>query len=230
MNPIVLDVAEFVIEYLNTNLDSSYIYHNYQHTHYVVSKIGEILSTENLTEEDKEIVLLAGWFHDIGYTIDKAKHEDHSIEIARKYLEEHNYNANKIAKVLACIHATKLHEKPNNKLEEIVADADLAHLADTNYEAISENLRLEFANTNCGTHSNEAWTQENINVFNKHKYYTKHANLKWNAIKNENLKGLHRQLKKQIKKTKTNANSDNRSEKKYRYFVSGYFKKSYYVK
>ncbi|MFD2917225.1 Pycsar system effector family protein [Psychroserpens luteus] len=213
MHLIVQKTSKFVLDYLNTNLSTSYIYHNYQHTHYVVSKIEEIIATENLTDEEKQIVFLAGWLHDIGYTIDKAKHEDHSMSIAKKYLDENNYDAAKTAKVLACINATKLHETPNNKLEEIVHDADFAHLADANYEAISENLRLEFADTNCGTYSNEAWAQENIKIFNNHKYYTKHANLNWNPIKSENLKALHKQLKKQTKKSKEKTDSNNRSER-----------------
>ena len=210
---IVQKASEFVLDYLNSNLNSSYIYHNYQHTHYVVSKIEEIMLSENLTDEDKEIVLLAGWFHDIGYTIEKAKHEDHSMSIAKKYLEEHHYDTAKMTQVLTCINATKLHERPNSKLEEIVSDADFAHLADTNYEDISENLRLEFANTNCGTFSNGTWIEENIKIFNNKKYYTKHANLNWNPIKNENLKALHKQLKKHNKKPKEKTDSNNRSER-----------------
>jgi predicted metal-dependent HD superfamily phosphohydrolase len=213
MHLIVKKASEFVLDYLNVNLSTNFIYHNYLHTHYVVSKIEEIIATENLTDDEQEIVLLAGWFHDIGYAIDKAKHEDHSMAIAKKYLEEQQYDAVKITKVLACIHVTKLHEIPKNKLEAIVHDADFAHLADANYEAISENLRLEFANINCGTYSNEAWAQENIKIFNNHKYYTKHANLNWNSVKNENLKALHKQLEKQIKKSKEEKASNNRSER-----------------
>lgn len=213
MNTIVKTASQFVLDYMNNNLDTKYIYHNYNHTYFVVSIIDELILTNNLTEEEKEIVLLAGWFHDIGYTVDKTKHEDHSIAIAKKYLEGHNYEAVKMAQVFSCINATKLEEKPSNLLEEIVADADFAHLANTNYVSLSENLRLEFANTNCGVYSKEAWLQENIKVFNNHKYYTKHANLNWTSHKNENLKALHKGLEKQIKKSIGKADSNNRSER-----------------
>ncbi|TCL65679.1 HD domain-containing protein [Mariniflexile fucanivorans] len=213
MNRVVQNASQYVLEYLNNHLNTSFIYHNYKHTHYVVSKIEELLQSIDLTTEEKEIILLAGWFHDIGYTVNKAKHEDHSMAIAKKYLEEQNYDAAKTAQVLACINATKLGEKPSNLLEEIISDADFAHLADTNYKNISENLRLEFANTDCGMYSNEEWLDENIKVFTNHKYYTKEANLKWSSVKNENLKALHKQLKKQVKKAKSKTNSDNRSER-----------------
>lgn len=213
MSLIVQKTAQFVLDSFNTNLNSSYIYHNYQHTHYVVSKIEEIIITENLSDDDKEIVLMAGWFHDVGYTIDKAKHEEHSITIATEFLQNENYDSEKLNKVVLCISATKLHETPRTLLEKILCDADFSHLADANYEAIAENLRLEFVNINCGTYTNEEWLLENIKVFNNHKYYTKYANLHWNMVKNENLKALHKKLKKQIEKTKETANSDNRSER-----------------
>lgn len=213
MNSIVQKASLFVLDYLNTNLKPSYNYHNYQHSHYVVSKIEEILSTENLTDEDQEIVLLAGWFHDIGYTVDNANHEDHSMSIAKQYLNEQNYNSTKTTQVLACISATRVHEKPNNKLEEIIFDADFAHLADTNYEAISENIRLEFANTHGNTYSNVAWIRENTKIFNDHKYYTEYAILNWNSVKNENLKALHKKSEKQLKKAKESTGSNNRSER-----------------
>lgn len=211
MNPIIQNASQYVLHYLNKHLNTHYIYHNYQHSHYVVSKIEEITSALNVSEDEKEIVLLAGWFHDIGYAVDKAKHEDHSMVIAKKYLESQNYDTTKLAQVLACINATKLHTLPNNNLEEIILDADFAHFADTNYKLISQNLRLEFANIKCGIYSNEAWLQENIKVFNTHKYYTNYANLHWNSLKNKNLKTLHKRLKKAVEKS--NINSSNRSER-----------------
>ncbi len=213
MNLVVQNASNHVLAYLNTNLSTNYIYHNYQHSHYVVSKIEEIISSQNISEDDKEIVLLAGWFHDIGYTIDKTKHEDHSMAIAERYLKSQKYNPVKLSQVLSCINATKLHQKPNNLLEEIISDADFAHLSDTNYKALAENLRLEFANTNCGKYTDESWLEENIKIFNHHNYYTRYAAIHWIIPKNENLKAIEKQLKKQRKKTARKSSSVNRSER-----------------
>ncbi len=212
MNLFIKKTKQYVLDYLIQNLDNKYIYHNYQHTNYVVSKIEELAKAEEVSEEDLEIVLLAGWFHDIGYTISKEKHEDHSIEIAKKYLDTNQYDAEKTIKVLNCINVTKLNEQPKNNLEKIVADADFAHLAEENYENICENLRLEFANIDCGTFSNVQWTQNNIELFQKHNYFTQYALVNWVPLKNENLKKLHKKLKKQKEKTKENETS-NRSER-----------------
>lgn len=212
MNQFIQNTQQFVLDYLIKNLDTKYIYHNFQHTHYVVSKIEEIAITEKVSEEDLEIVLLAGWFHDIGYTISKDNHELHSVEIAKKYLNENQYDSNKTQQVLNCINVTKLNAQANTILEKIIVDADFAHLADDRYENICENLRLEFENNNCGVFSNIQWTQNNIELFQNHIYLTKYAQINWVPLKNENLKKLYKKHKKLGEKFQEN-DLNNRSER-----------------
>ncbi|MFH6959531.1 Pycsar system effector family protein [Flavobacterium aquidurense] len=200
MNSILKKAENFVLNYLNTNLKPEFIYHNFSHTQFVVSKVSEIIQSENLTDDEQEIVLLAAWFHDIGYTIDKAKHEDHSIAIMTIFLNNENYTPKKLDKVAVCISATKLDETPKTLLEKILCDADFSHLASPNYTKISNQLRTEFENIGCGIYTNKEWLEENITVFNTHKYYTKYANINWNSAKNENLIELKKELKKNNKK------------------------------
>lgn len=200
MNSILKKAENFVLNYLNTNLKPEFIYHNFSHTQFVVSKVSEIIQSENLTDDEQEIVLLAAWFHDVGYTIDKAKHEDHSIAIMTIFLNNENYTPKKLDKVAVCISATKLDETPKTLLEKILCDADFSHLASPNYTKISNQLRTEFENIGCGIYTNKEWLEENITVFNTHKYYTKYANINWNSAKNENLIELKKELKKNNKK------------------------------
>jgi predicted metal-dependent HD superfamily phosphohydrolase len=216
MNSIIQEAEKFVLDYLNENLKPEYVYHNFKHTKFVVSKIEELIKTEKLNQTEKEIVILAGWFHDIGYTIDKVKHEDHSVTIATNFFLDKNYNKENLEKILSCIKATKLNEKPLTILENILCDADFSHLASSDYKIISEQLRNEFENIGCGTYTNKEWLLENIAVFNNHKYYTKHANLNWNLIKSKNLTVLKKSLKKLNDKEETELNlfsKDSKSEK-----------------
>jgi predicted metal-dependent HD superfamily phosphohydrolase len=200
MNSIIQKAESFVLNYLNTNLKSEYSYHNFSHTQFVVSKVNEIIQSESLTLDEQEIVLLSAWFHDIGYTIDKTEHEDHSIVIATEFLKKENYDKEKLDKVIVCINATKLLETPKTLLEKILCDADFSHLASPNYKEISNQLRTEFENIGIGIYSKKEWIEENITVFNKQKYYTKYANINWNSTKNENLIELKKELKRALKK------------------------------
>lgn len=216
MDSILKKVENYVLDDLNTNLKPEYIYHNFSHTQFVVSKVNEIIQSENLTNDEQEIVLLSAWFHDIGYTVDKAKHEDHSIVIATEFLKKENYDKEKLDKVIVCINATKLHETPETLLEKILCDADFSHLASPNYKEKSNQLRTEFENIGCGIYSKKEWLEENIAVFNNQKYYTKYANINWNSTKNENLIELKKELKRAIKKEAENEkekSKENKSEK-----------------
>ena len=47
MNTLIKKAEQFVTEYLNTNLDTSFVYHNIAHTQRVVSKINELLKNLN---------------------------------------------------------------------------------------------------------------------------------------------------------------------------------------
>ncbi len=213
MKTTLQKAENFVLKSLNKDLKSAFVYHTFNHTQFVVSKINEIIKKENLTDEEKEIVLLSGWFHDIGYTTDKAKHEDHSIAIATKFLTKEGYDKQKIQQIVACINATKLNENPSNLLQEILCDADFAHLASKNYNKLANQLREEFENIGCGTYTNIEWMQENISVFKQHKYCTKFAIVNWNLAKNENLISIKKELKKGTKKAEQKAISENRSER-----------------
>ncbi|MFK5959715.1 MAG: DUF5706 domain-containing protein [Lutibacter sp.] len=213
MNSILQKAESFVLNSLNKNLSSEYVYHTFHHTQFVVSKINEIIQIENLTDDEKEIVLLAGWFHDIGYTVGKKQHEDHSIKIATDFLTTEGYESFKIEQISDCINATKLNETPSTLLQEILCDADFAHFASKNYPKISNQLKTEFENIGCGTYSNQEWMKENIKVFKNHKYYTKYANLNWDIAKNENLISIKKELKKAIKKAKEKEISSKRSER-----------------
>ncbi|MCG9793393.1 Pycsar system effector family protein [Flavobacterium algicola] len=200
MESILQKAESFVLNYLNENLKPAFIYHNFSHTQMVVSKVNEIIASENLTDDEKEIVVLAAWFHDIGYTVDKVKHENHSIVIASDFLSNENYPPQKLNFVLGCIHATKLTETPASLLEKILRDADFAHLASANYVKIAEQLRLEFENSGGEIYTDRKWIEENIAIFNSHKYYTKYANIHWTFTKNENLIELKKEFKKSSKK------------------------------
>jgi predicted metal-dependent HD superfamily phosphohydrolase len=209
MNPIVKKAESFILQLMNEKLNPNFIYHNFSHTQYVVKHIIEIAEGENLSEEDTEMVILAAWFHDTGYVIDIKKHENHSIAIAKEFLDIENYPEEKSEKIYDTILGTIHNKKPSNYFQQIICDADFAHLASSNYIEKAEILKAEFELTCNLFFSKNDWIQENITVFKNHKYYTRHANNNWVDKKNKNLITLQKSLKKSIKKV----DADNKSER-----------------
>ena len=121
----ILDKAKNYVENLfKDKLSSVYFYHNFIHTTYAVQKADEIIKHTNLSEVDREKVLLALWFHDVGFTDCNAEgHEDRSAVIMKEFLKKDNFSDEYIEEVSKLILATEKYHKPQGLLEEIMKDA-----------------------------------------------------------------------------------------------------------
>lgn len=184
----ILKISEdYAKNLLKDKLSSVYTYHNLDHTIQVVDKIKILAKEENISPEDTENLLLAGWFHDLGYVDDADNHEEESRKIASDFLRQHQFSEERIAKIGELILATDKFYKPKNHLEEIIKDADLYHLASNDYFRICENLRQEIKEVHHQKFSKQQWSELNIVFFSKHQFYTKYAKENWQPIKEKNV-------------------------------------------
>lgn len=195
-NDFFKEVNNFVFDLLKKELSSKVVYHNYNHTLSVVDAANEIALAENISKEELEIVLLAAWFHDTGFTKEVSSHEKDSLKITEKYLSKKGFEAAKIKDVLSCIEATKMPQKPTSKLEEIICDADLFHLGADNFNEKTNLLRSEWELL-CDKHLTDIeWLKENIKFIGEHKYFTNYAFNKLTAKKTSNWLKVQKELKK----------------------------------
>lgn len=202
--------SEYIYDLMKDKLPGIYVYHNYKHTSEVVDAVKKIANKSDLSDEDLEIVSIAGWFHDSGFTKQYENHEDASIEIAKNFLKENNYPEEKIEKVVNCINATRFPQDPKNILEEIICDADLFHLGTKDYDDKSDLLRVEWEKTGNKEYSQLDWIKINIDFLLSHKYYTKYAKKNLEENKTDILVKLQ---KKYRKKLEENENSEKQKEK-----------------
>ena len=119
MNTLIDATEKFVVTFLNKNLDASFVYHNLTHTQRVVEKANELADLSGINDIQKNILLIASWFHDTGYTKDIKNHEAESVIIATDFLKQQKVSETDITLVCDLILATKMNAKPNNKLEKI---------------------------------------------------------------------------------------------------------------
>ena len=89
----------FVSKLLKDKLSNSYTYHNFNHTFDVVAAVTTLADSKNISSSDKEILLIAAWFHDTGYIKGCSNHEDCSIVIASDFLLENGKSTDYIEKV-----------------------------------------------------------------------------------------------------------------------------------
>lgn len=184
---IVENASDYVFNLLKEKLQGIFVYHNYSHTREVVEACKKIGSKMEVNESDMEILLLAAWFHDTGFTERSDNHEDVSIEIARKFLKDNNYSEERTEKILACINATRFPSSPKNLLEEILCDADLFHLGTKDYSDKSNLLRIEWEKSRNKNFTEEEWIKINIDFLSNHRFFTKYAAKNLEGPKNEKL-------------------------------------------
>lgn len=200
MAELVDKADKFVLELFKKELPNTYLYHNYNHTARVVKSTKEIIGNSEITVKEEEVLLLTAWLHDTGYTRKFEGHEEESIKIANKFLQENNAPQSLINDVANCIRATRFNDPPKNKLEKIIRDADTSHLAKDYFLEISEFLRLELQLNNIKNYTPVEWLEENIRLLTeKHQFYTEYALREWKPEKEENLSEL---LQKKNKKTR----------------------------
>ncbi|XLS28762.1 Pycsar system effector family protein [Flavobacteriaceae bacterium M23B6Z8] len=197
MSEIVKKTEDFVTDLLTHKLSDDYLYHNVRHTERVVKNTKEILKNSDLGEDEAEIILIASWFHDTGFTEQFENHEEIGCRIAEDFLRKEGYADEKIAQVKKCIRATKMNYVPQDLMEEVIRDADSSHFAKESYPETAEVLREELRLLGVKNYSIQEWRDENIKMYTTgHQFYTDYAKKNWQKDKDKNLKKLIKAKKK----------------------------------
>jgi HD superfamily phosphodiesterase len=199
---LIEQAENFVSKLLKDKLSNSYTYHNFNHTFDVVAAVSTLADSENISSSDKEILLIAAWFHDTGYIKGCSNHEDCSIVIASDFLLENRKSTDYIEKVAGLIKATKKEYIPQTLSEKIIKDADYYHILNDDYIFSCEGLRNEWENIEGKSFTDKDWVVENLNFLaNIHRFYTDYALENWQPLKEKNIKRLQKKLKKMNLKT-----------------------------
>lgn len=200
---IIKAASEYSKKILTEDIPRELIFHNADHTLDVVHAVIEICDELDVSEDDREILLLSAWFHDTGYSKTYLGHERESMRIAEEFLKEAKYPNDKIEIIKSCIESTDYLVEPRNHLEEILSDADLYHLSTDKCFIKSEQLRNEIEHFKIKEFKNEReWKKMNLLFLEKHHYYTKYGKEVLEEGRLKNVELLKNRLQKDQKKKK----------------------------
>lgn len=206
---------DFISNLLKDKLSNLYTYHNFSHTQSVVNATKELCEKEKVNTDERELLLIAAWFHDAGYTKGYENHENESVKIASEFLKERNQSEDFIKKVGKLISATGKEYVPKNHLEKIIKDADFIHIISPEYTSTCELLRLELKNTGIVDFSTLEWATENFKfLMTKHHFYTDYAQKKWQPLKEKNLVRIQKKINKQQAKETVAIEDENKKKDK----------------
>lgn len=184
-------VETFVTRLLSEELDAGYRYHNLEHTRRVVRATKELLASYNLEESERHTLLMAAWLHDTGYIHGREGHEKEGSRIAAKFLCDLGLDTATVEHVCSLILATERYHRPENLMEEIIRDADAAHLGLDDFMEISELLREELAVLGIARYTPEEWRDLHLEIFqSEHRFHTAYAREHWQPGKDRNLQRL----------------------------------------
>ncbi|HVW96897.1 MAG TPA: Pycsar system effector family protein [Mucilaginibacter sp.] len=192
---------DYVITYYKTHDTSNLLYHNRVHTEDVVAAAARIANHYQLNDDDFFVVMSSVWFHDLGYMVDIANHEEKGAELAVQFLSEQHVDKKYLQQIKGCIMATKMPQNPKNLLEEIVCDADLFHLGT---EEFKDKDKLLLKEVNLLHHANigkAQWHEKSIAFLESHNYHTDFCRLLLNPTKEKNLEYLKKKLAREQSKS-----------------------------
>ena len=173
-------------------------FHNWKHTQEVVAISKLLAEAENLSVSDTTALVIAAYFHDLGYINGSKNHEEISASKATEFLKLQGVDSAVKDTVVKTIKATSLNIKPQTKIQSVIRDADLAHLGQISYKEKNEKLREEWALLGIQDLSDKEWVLMNIEFLENHTYFTQTAKNLFSKQKKINLDDLH-QLENELK-------------------------------
>jgi uncharacterized protein len=185
---------DYALDRLARELSPRLYYHNLYHSRdEVAPAAARLAQMEGVAPAQRDLLLTAAYFHDIGFTFSPEGHELLGAEIAADVLPAFNFNLNQIQIIRGLILVTRLFTPPRSQLEAILVDADLDILGRENFYARNRQLRQEFAALG-RRFSDRQWFTQQLRFLQVHQYHTLSAQATCDPQKRENMRLLVRHL------------------------------------
>lgn len=187
-NQLLAAARAYVTDIFQHKVKPEFVFHSLEHTEDVVEACSHLADHYQLHEEDRFVLLLAAWFHDVGYAAGQAEgHEEAGVQTATKFLASRQVEEHVIQRVVSCIQATRMPQSPVSLIEKILCDADLFHLSTEDFKARNSLLKQERENLLGNKIDKKEWRKGNIQFLQSHKYFTEYGQEYLEPRKQENL-------------------------------------------
>jgi predicted metal-dependent HD superfamily phosphohydrolase len=191
-------IENYVTGLFETMPDEHLIFHNQKHTENVVKRCREIALNYALSERDNLILDAAAWFHDTGHLFtEPAKHEEMSVEVMKKFMDEHSEDKEAVEEIATCIMATKFPRNPTNLLSEILCDADTYHFGTKEFKKTNKQVKEE-DEAKGHVWKKKEYLESTIRFLESHQFYTDYCKERLTAQKELNMKKLKNKLEKEM--------------------------------
>jgi predicted metal-dependent HD superfamily phosphohydrolase len=174
ISTIVEEARRFIADHYEEHFGDKFPFHDHLHALRVYKSINSLAEAEGLSHDEREVLSLAALFHDSGYYMGAEGHEQISAEIAEDFLKKRKYPADRIEVVKDCILATIPAQLPQNKLHQLMQDADMSHLGRKDYIELLNKLKQEWESTG-SKFRKSGWWNMNAEFLKTHNFHTQSA-------------------------------------------------------
>ncbi|MEQ8302089.1 MAG: tetratricopeptide repeat protein [Cyclobacteriaceae bacterium] len=186
---------KFISQKLKKELPTTLTYHNVAHVDDVLQSAVNIAKAEGTSEEEIKLVRIAALYHDSGFITTYKGHEANGCELAKETLPSFRFSESQIDQICSMIMATKIPQSPQNKLDQILCDADLDYLGRDDFFEIGDRLYAEMKDRGFLENERE-WNLTQKVFLENHRYHTPTSKSKREAKKQEHLAEVMAKLKK----------------------------------
>ena len=188
MTPMMIkDVSEYCSNLLTTSKCKELPFHNLEHTKEVVQNVKYLCAAMDINSVETDLLIIAAWFHDTGFSKTYKEHEAESIKIAKKFLSSIGMESNSISTICNCIEATKMPQSPTDRLSEILCDADIFHISSSHFFYRKLLLRREWELFCDIKTTNKEWHLLNLKFLKEHHFRSDYGKQTLEIGKQENL-------------------------------------------
>lgn len=199
MTDILQAAEKHVTALFASKHDAKLFYHNIGHTRYVVNAARLIGEKCGINGHQMDVLLIAAWFHDVGYLENKINHEDLSKMEARDFLSENGFENHVIEQVEKCIEATRIPQNPTDQLSAILCDADLYNVSQPDFVENAQNFWNELAAFYGNESSMGKYINISLNFFSKHEFHSEYGRTVLEEGKKRNIAKMKMTLEEEIK-------------------------------
>lgn len=186
--------VNFALGLLRARLRPDLAYHNLWHTEQdVMPAAAKLAELAALDSDAVELLRVAAAFHDLGFIVRAAEHEQLGADLAAEHLPGFGFAPAEINAIRGMIMATRLPQSPRTPSEEILADADLDVLGRDDFLPRNRALRDELASLG-RSFTDSQWLSSQLGFVAGHRYFNPHARALRDDGKARNVGELQRRL------------------------------------
>lgn len=195
-NKLYKKIEEYVTGLFEQMHAPALAFHSLEHTQNVVKRTQEIAGHYKLSDDEMLTLFAAAWFHDTGHLFtEPSRHEEMSVEIMRKFMNDHLEHEKIVDNIANCILSTRTPRDPKSLLEQIICDADTYHFGTKEFKENNKRAKEEYLTRH--PESDELqFQQDTVHMIKDHVFYTSYAKELLHDRKEKNLKKLNKKLAK----------------------------------